>query len=170
MPGKTARGQAIWEAGAGAGRWGNRRSWTLPWCACPAQPGVRVRYVASPDERAVQCRDPAGNQKHRGRPGMAVSQRLGPGHRPGGGGEASLMGMCAGYQMLGLRVRDPRGAEASIGEVRGLAYLPVGAELQPVKTTRRRSVHVAPGGSGFWDQCAGAELEGYEIHMGVTRW
>lgn len=83
-------------------------------------------------------------------------------------GGAALVGICGGYQMLGLRVTDPEGVESSLREAEGLGYLPVATEFRREKWLARRRVAVAPGGPGFWAGCAGAEVEGYEVHMGVT--
>ncbi len=76
---------------------------------------------------------------------------------------AAVVGICGGYQMLGLSVRDPRGTEGAPTAQRGLGLLPVETELETGKTTRRACATVS-GGAGFLRQCVGARVEGYEIH------
>ncbi|WP_417586410.1 cobyric acid synthase [Pararhodobacter oceanensis] len=68
-----------------------------------------------------------------------------------------VLGICAGYQMLGAMVRDPLGIEGSAGEAAGLGHLGVETEMTPDKhLTQIEAVHQATG-SGF---------QGYEIHIG----
>jgi adenosylcobyric acid synthase len=81
---------------------------------------------------------------------------------------AAVVGICGGYQMLGLSVRDPRGSEGAPGAQRGLGLLPVETELETEKATRRVCATVSGDGGGFLLQCAGARVEGYEIHRGRT--
>ena len=74
-----------------------------------------------------------------------------------GGG---LAGICGGYQMLGQRIIDPLGVEAEPGETAGLCLLDIETEMKPDKTLSRSS--------GTW-LANGDPVEGYEIHMGITR-
>ena len=70
-----------------------------------------------------------------------------------------VLGLCAGYQMLGARIADPDGVEGPPGEAPGLALLDVGTVL----ARRKRLVAVTGRGA------SGAEAAyGYEMHMGVT--
>ena len=72
-----------------------------------------------------------------------------------------ILGVCGGYQMLGRTLQDPAGIEAG-GEQPGLGLLPVDTVFTARKIrTRRRAVCTA-------GPLAGAELTGYEIHMGRT--
>ena len=72
-----------------------------------------------------------------------------------------VLGVCGGYQMLGRTLRDPAGIEMG-GELPGLGLLPVDTVFTAEKVrTRRRAVCTA-------GPLAGAELSGYEIHMGRT--
>jgi adenosylcobyric acid synthase len=66
-------------------------------------------------------------------------------------------------QMLGSAIRDPLGVEGEPGESRGLGVLDFETTLESRKTLANVSGVVFPGR----DRCA--RLEGYEIHMGVTR-
>lgn len=78
----------------------------------------------------------------------------------GSGGE--LIGLCAGFQMLGRRFSDPEAVESG-GEVEGFGLLDVSTVMMPVKTTsliEAQPLHILEGGS--------PPLQGYYIHMGVT--
>ena len=78
----------------------------------------------------------------------------------------AIMGICGGYQMLGLRISDPSGVEGG-GEISGLGLLPVETEFASEKhRTRMRGTVLQAG--GVLAPLSGAELEGYEIHMGRT--
>ncbi|PKL23998.1 MAG: threonine-phosphate decarboxylase [Spirochaetae bacterium HGW-Spirochaetae-3] len=80
----------------------------------------------------------------------------------------TVVGICGGYQMLGLSILDPDGVESPARETPGLGLLPLVTSFARGKTlSRTRARWVAP--------CAVApgaddgELEGYEIHHGGTR-
>ena len=77
-----------------------------------------------------------------------------------------VVGICGGYQMLGLEVSDPYGAEGG-GTMRGVGLLPVRTVFSPEKRQVRSSGHVAQVG-GPLARLAGVPVEGYEIHMGTT--
>lgn len=70
---------------------------------------------------------------------------------------ATVLGVCAGYQMLGERIDDPDGVEAG-GSAEGLGLLPVLTTLKREKTTRAVQASLLNGYS----------FGAYEIHMGVT--
>ena len=68
-----------------------------------------------------------------------------------------VLGICAGYQMLGRRVRDPDGIEGVAGETEGLALLDVETTISRDKLlTESRGSDIA----------SGAPVAGYEMHMG----
>ncbi len=71
-----------------------------------------------------------------------------------------VLGICGGYQMLGLSLEDPYGVEMG-GQMRGIGLLPVHTVFSPLKERRRVEAYArAPFKS--------ARMEGYEIHMGHT--
>ncbi len=76
-------------------------------------------------------------------------------HRRRGG---MIIGLCGGYQMLGRRIVDPEGVEGPPREVPGLGLLDVETRLMAAKTVRE-----VRGRSWL-----GAEVRGYEIHLGRT--
>ena len=70
-----------------------------------------------------------------------------------------VLGLCGGYQMLGHSIADPHGIEGPACTVPGLGHLDVTTVLEPVKHLSLRSGrHVE----------SGADLHGYEIHLGET--
>lgn len=72
----------------------------------------------------------------------------------------TVIGICGGYQMMGLTIADPYGVEGEPRTAEGLGLLPVHTVLAREKTTVRRRMRF--GGAD------GPEIEGYEIHMGQT--
>ena len=68
-----------------------------------------------------------------------------------------VIGICGGYQMLGLSVDDPDGVEGSIASLPGLGLLPIHTTMSAEKTTRQMSF-----------QFNGQTCQGYEIHQGVS--
>jgi len=89
-----------------------------------------------------------------------------------------LMGLCGGYQMLGASVSDPHGLEGEPGDSPGLGWLEIDTVLEPEKQLRRVLGHLAPpvGAACGRDSDQAnrghrplPQVEGYEIHAGVTR-
>lgn len=68
-----------------------------------------------------------------------------------------ILGICAGYQMLGSAVSDPLGVEGPPGSVDGLGLLDIATVMTGAKTLRQVE------GSGL-----GHPVRGYEMHMGQT--
>jgi adenosylcobyric acid synthase len=71
-----------------------------------------------------------------------------------------VLGICGGYQMLGAVIKDPDGIEGPAGQVQGLGLL----QVETMMTPKKRLAEV-------WgsDLASGAELTGYEIHIGHTQ-
>ena len=70
-----------------------------------------------------------------------------------------VLGICAGYQMLGTTLDDPAGIEGPAGSVAGLGLLDLSTEMTGDKRlTAARCRHVA----------SGASMQGYEMHIGRT--
>lgn len=70
-----------------------------------------------------------------------------------------LIGICGGFQMLGLSVADPHGVEGTAGKLEALGLLDMHTELTQEKRLTRVS-----GRCAFAD----AAVSGYEIHMGES--
>lgn len=71
-------------------------------------------------------------------------------HRDG----ATVLGICGGYQMMGVEVCDPDHVEGDIERLPGLALLPTTTTMSGSKLTRQVECEYG---------------KGYEIHMGETR-
>jgi len=67
------------------------------------------------------------------------------------------VGICGGYQMLGLTVNDPDHLEGNIERLPGLGLLPIHTTMTQEKTTRQVTF-----------QFEGQSCQGYEIHQGVS--
>lgn len=79
-----------------------------------------------------------------------------------------VVGICGGYQMLGQWILDPKGVESAEPETHGLGLLNVVTEFAEEKrVVRVRGTVTAE--AGFLSAIQGEQVEGYEIHMGVTR-
>ncbi|HZF06172.1 MAG TPA: cobyric acid synthase [Patescibacteria group bacterium] len=78
----------------------------------------------------------------------------------------AVIGICAGYQMLGERLADPDHVESDATSVSGLGLLPVVTTFARDKTTARVHGRVLAGGP--FGAAAGAPVQGYEIHCGRT--
>lgn len=78
-----------------------------------------------------------------------------------------VIGICGGYQMLGLRVFDPEGVESAIKEAVGIGLLPVETQLQLQKETHQVLAYLEEPGQAVATDCNGV-ITGYEIHMGQT--
>lgn len=76
--------------------------------------------------------------------------------------DTPVLGVCGGYQMLGRSLRDPEGVEGG-GELTGLELLPCDTVFTAQKTRARVTATV------LMPAFTGAQLDGYEIHMGQTR-
>ena len=70
-----------------------------------------------------------------------------------------VMGICAGYQMLGRNIADPLGVEGPVGgEAAGLGLLDITTIMEGDKVLRAVS----------GTDSAGHSVQGYEMHMGRT--
>ncbi len=77
-------------------------------------------------------------------------------HRRRGG---HILGLCGGYQMLGLMIEDPDGLDGAPSSMEGLGLLSATTRMLPDKQTRQlNGVHCQ----------TGAAVSGYEIHLGQT--
>ena len=107
-------------------------------------------------------------------------------HRNG----ASVLGICGGYQLMGIEVCDPSHVEGDIERLPGLGLLPVTTTMSGEKVTRQASFSFASDKHGLTrtniSECQSASMtekefrvspcssdannmQGYEIHMGQTQ-
>lgn len=134
-----------------------------------AEPGVRLRYVASADALGRPAavilpgtKSTAADLDWLRSRGLADAIT-----RLAGDGSSAVVGVCGGYQMLGRLIRDPDRVESDRVETPGLGLLPVATTFAPAKATRRARGRVVAG-PGWLAPLVGRELAGYEIHMGRT--
>lgn len=71
-----------------------------------------------------------------------------------------IVGICGGFQMMGHRIKDPRGLESAAGSTcNGLGLLDMATELAGAKTLSRKNGRHLP---------SDCPVHGYEIHHGVS--
>ncbi|MBR1504404.1 MAG: cobyric acid synthase [Prevotella sp.] len=73
---------------------------------------------------------------------------------------ATVLGICGGYQLMGMEVCDPDHVEGDIERLPGLGLLPTTTTMSGEKRTRQVQARLV-GGEGT--------VSGYEIHMGESR-
>ena len=79
-----------------------------------------------------------------------------------------VFGICGGYQMLGEKICDPENIEEG-GEIRGLELL----EIETILGSKKTRTQVKKGLNeikGPLSCISKKKVEGYEIHMGVSRY
>ena len=81
-------------------------------------------------------------------------------------GKTPVIGICGGYQMLGISIRDPESVEEG-GQIKGMGLLPVYTVLKNEKT-RKQVTGTLDDVTGIFAGLSGKSFEGYEIHMGET--
>ena len=74
-----------------------------------------------------------------------------------------VLGVCGGYQMLGEHLVNPEHLEGPRDEIRGMGLLPTETVF---KAKKRRTRFLAEVKAPMFK---GAKLDGYEIHMGITK-
>lgn len=132
--------------------------------ALERDPRIHLYYTCSPHEllRADLLMLPGSKntvddltELHRNGAAQAIMEA----HRQG----THVLGICGGYQMMGLEVSDPLHVESQSDTVPGLGLLPVRTILTAEKVTRQCRFHL-------WNASLQAPwMEGYEIHMGATQ-
>ena len=138
--------------------------------ALAREPGINLRYAASPDEirgaNAVILPGTKATIKSMAflrQSGIAaLLKELAVGGMP-------VIGICGGYQLMGEIIADPHGVESpETAEIEGLGLLPVVTTFECEKITRRSRATVS-GAGPILGPIAGSVVNGYEIHMGVTK-
>ncbi len=79
-----------------------------------------------------------------------------------------VLGICAGYQMLGNSVRDLDRVESEHVCAAGLQLLPIETELGGAKRLARVHGHGHEVARGIWSALSGVRVAGDEIHVGRT--
>lgn len=73
--------------------------------------------------------------------------------------DKKVIGICGGYQMMGVRIEDPDHVEGEMESVSGLGLLPLVTVMETEKVTCQREFSFRESSPG---------CRGYEIHMGRT--
>lgn len=79
-----------------------------------------------------------------------------------------IVGICGGFQILGQKVLDPFGIEGDIKELPGFALLNTETVMEREKVTKQYK-GVLNGNSGILKTLGKINIEGYEIHQGITK-
>jgi adenosylcobyric acid synthase len=125
-----------------------------------AEPGVTVRFTASPAEvLAADLAVVPGTKATVADLGWLRRMGLDRALAERAARGLPTLGICGGYQLLGMRIVDR--VESDAGEVAGLGLLPVETFFQAAKVLGN------PVGTAPW--LGGAPVSGYEIHHGRTR-
>jgi adenosylcobyric acid synthase len=129
--------------------------------------GVALRFVDSPEALAgadlvilpgsKSTTSDLGWLRRSGLAG-AIAARAGRGE--------PVLGICGGCQMLGQSIEDPEGVESPDPSTAGLALLPIRTHFRRDKLTAQVKAQAAAPSFLTEGLAAGAELGGYEIHMG----
>ena len=80
-----------------------------------------------------------------------------------------VIGICGGYQMLGKVLKDPYHVENDLEEVEGMGLLDVETTFELEKTTTQVKALLDENLQGYLENLSGKEVNGYEIHMGITK-
>ncbi len=132
------------------------------------EPGVSIRYVTTPAELGTPHAIVIPGTKStmadlswlRARGLHTAIQHLAE-------NGTAVVGVCGGYQMLGVRVNDPAHVESDVSSAAGLGLLPVETTFEAEKSTRQARAEII-GGAGWLASLHGETIGGYEIHMGQT--
>jgi len=132
------------------------------------EPGVRVRFVrAVADLAETDLIVLPGSKSTVGDLGWLRACGLAEAISAAAAGGLPVLGVCGGFQMLGVSIRDPHGVESPVPVTAGLGLLPVITTFGKEKTTVRVRARVL-GGPGPFANAAGIEAAAYEIHAGIT--
>ncbi|WHH58538.1 cobyric acid synthase [Petroclostridium sp. X23] len=80
-----------------------------------------------------------------------------------------IIGICGGYQMLGREIHDPLHTESNLESIRGLNLLNLTTTFESKKVTTRVKAKVYAYGSLYLQGLDEYDIEGYEIHMGISK-
>lgn len=85
-------------------------------------------------------------------------------------GGVPVFGICGGYQMMGMSLLDAKGIESACGpkNVPGMELIPMDTCYEEEKI-RTRVAGAFGEITGILSGLSGKEMEGYEIHMGMTK-
>ena len=130
--------------------------------------GVRVRYVERPEDLQEPdlillpgSKNSMEDLMHIRKNGIeAEIKKL---HQKG----TCVFGICGGFQMLGREIHDPFCLESDLLKLDGLGLLDTKTVFQQKKVTTQVNGIISED-NGLLDGLKGADIKGYEIHMGET--
>lgn len=81
--------------------------------------------------------------------------------------ETIIFGICGGYQMLGNKIIDSKGIEGEIASEYGFGFLDIDTTFNEKKRTQQiKGIIIGIG--NILKKCVGTDVNGYEIHNGLT--
>jgi adenosylcobyric acid synthase len=131
--------------------------------ALALEPDVRMRLIRSPEDlrtKGPDCLILPGSKSTLADLASLRENGLAEAIQEFAATGGTLVGICAGFQMLGEVISDPLGVESGCNQAPGLGFLPMATELGEEKTLTRLQVTHVP---------SGLPVSGYEIHHGQTR-
>ena len=134
--------------------------------ALAAEPGVQVRYTR--EASALNGADVVVIPGSKNTIGDLLYLRetgLERGIKAFAAAGGMVIGICGGYQMLGLAINDPFLIDGDVREADGMGLLPVTTVMQKEKQTVQVTARTLA--SALWD--GNIDVRGYEIHMGRTK-
>jgi adenosylcobyric acid synthase len=133
-----------------------------------AEPGVRVRFARSAgDLHGADLVVLPGTKGTIADLRWLAATGLADAIRRVGAEGCPVLGICGGYQMLGIAVHDPDGVESAAPTTEALGLLPTVTTFARTKTTVRVRARVTSR-CGPFAGAVGREFEAYEIHAGQT--
>jgi adenosylcobyric acid synthase len=137
--------------------------------ALESEPGVRLRYIDTPQEFGIpDAVIIPGTKSTIADLEWLKSHGLYQAIIDYAKNDGNVVGICGGYQMLGSTISDPNHTESlTISQEEGLGLLPIETVFTGEKSTYQAIAEIM--GKNAWLEHAGNEdLTGYEIHMGST--
>lgn len=130
-------------------------------------PDVSVRYVDSPGDLGIpDIVIIPGTKNTTGEAAFLKESGLAESLKGLAGRGVPFIGICGGYQLMGMTIDDKTGLEGG-DMAEGLGLLPVDTVFYDDKITRQVKGHVGTL-QGTFEALSGLEVSGYELHMGRT--
>ena len=130
-------------------------------------PDVSVRYVDNPNDLGTPDMVVIpGTKNTTGEAAFLKETGLAESLKDLAGRGVPIIGICGGYQLMGMTIDDKAGLEGG-GMAEGLGLLPVDTVFYNEKITRQVKGRVDTL-QGLFKSLSGLEVSGYELHMGRT--
>ncbi len=133
------------------------------------EPGIRLRLARTPEDlEGADLLVLPGSKNTAADLGWLRRTGLASAITTAAAAGRTVVGICGGFQMLGLAVHDPYRVESEAGTTPGLGLLSAETWLEREKTTVRVRGRVADT-PGPFAGAAGSSIDAYEIHAGRTK-